>query len=433
MKKIVAVIAAGAFLAAGAVAEITFGTWLRVQEGLLTSDGDDTYTGSVNSWGGARYARVNIAGQDEDGRVGFKMDIYDEDGTISRGDNAYLWVKPIEQIKVAAGKWASSENWLRGDLCYGQWNWLRSNTWLTGDEGLTFTGANSGTGLHVQIWPMDGLQIYIGVPLPSNALKGTAETEYNGAAGGTYTGRKFDEENDTIYADSWNTSAKATYISSQVAVAYKIEPIASTLKVQWVGDYEEVVYGKYYEFEDGTGYGSIEVAFDFGLVENLWVTAGFRYRLMDGDLQTYWEKDSMKFALGASYELGNLIGWDPGFKISASGELLMYTGWDDVWGGEEKDPRFCFGVGIDFGIMDGLKLEADVRYINESKSSGDGWEYNGEDDSVSFLIGLLYSVTSNGEIGIGFQGATNGNGLCGDLKYEDKFAWAIPLRIGVWL
>ena len=422
MKKIVAVIAAGAFLAAGAVAEITFSTWLRVQNALVASDGDDTYAGSENSWGSVRYARVNIAGQDEDGRVGFKMDIYDEAGTISRGDNAYLWVKPIEQIKVAAGKWDSSENWLRGDLCYGSWNWLRPYNYLAEDEGLTFTGANSGTGLHVQIWPMDGLQIYIGIPLDSGAIS-------NG-----------NEDDDSGYW--WNGTAQATYISSQVAVAYRIEPIASTIKVQYVGNYaDESGRG----LDDGTSTGAIEVAFDFGMVENLYVTAGFRYRIMDDDLQAQWGSDTMKIAVGASYELGNVIGWDPGFKISASGGVMMYNGWDDdPWNSgykqQEQDPRFWFGVGLDLGIIEGLKLEADVRYLAESSGKSWGAE-RGEDDSISFLIGLLYSVTSNGEIGIAFQGATNGCGFAADANWDrdligpdgDEFSWAIPLRIGVWL
>ena len=419
MKKVLTVLAAAAVLAAGAVAEVTVGTSLSVQNALVASDGDDTYAGTVNSWGGARYAAINIEGTSEDSKAGFKMDIFDENGSIERGDNAYLWVQPIDQIMIVAGQFDSGESGLQGDFCYGSWNWIRPYNWLEDDEGLTFTGA-LGEGLHVQIWPINGLQIYIGIPLSAGVIS-------NG---------KDEEEN-----------VKATYISSQVAVAYTIEPISSTVKVQWVGDYQDgnsdVADGEEDIYEDGMGYGTVELAFDFGLIPNLFVTAGFRYRVMDGDLQTDYEADSIKIALGASYELGNLIGWDAGFTLYASGVAILYTAWDI--GDAERDPRWSFGVGADLGIIEGLKVEADFRYLSSvSGKYADGAKYDFKNDVASFLIGAVYSVGSNGEIGIGFQGATNGWGflngsingdenLTGELQFEDKFAWAIPLRIGMWL
>ena len=429
MKKILAIIAAGAVLAAAATAEITFSTWLRVQEVVADSDGDEMYTGSVNSWGGARYARLNIAGQDEDGRVGFKMDIYDEDGEISRGDNAYLWVRPIEQIKISAGKWDSSENWLRENLCYGQWNWLRTYNYITDDEGLTFTGAYAGL-FHIQIYPIDGLQVYIGIPIPSNDLNQNDEDLYYTNSNATW-GNVADGD-----------ALKATYISTQVAIAYNISPISSVIKAQWIGHYDDQSTDNDGDFEDGMDYGSIEVAFDFGMVQNLWVTAGFRYNLTDGDLlgsgsATTWmpgyDCETMKITLGLSYSLGDLIGWEQGLTIFASGGVRLYNSWD--YGDAEKDPMFSFGVGINLGLVEDLRLEADVRYMStESGKKEDGSEYDYENDCVSFLVGVVYNIGSNGEIGIGFQGASNGCGFLGsELRYEDKFAWAVPIRLGVWL
>ena len=432
MKKILAIIAAGAVLAAAATAEVTIGTWLSVQNALIASDGDDIYAGTVNSWGGARYARLNIAGQDEEGRVGFKMDIYDENGEISRGDNAYFWVKPINKVLVAAGQWDPSENGLRGDLCYGSWNWIRPYNWLQGDEGLTFTGAGGeegNSGLHVQIWLFPGFQIYVGIPFDAGAIS-------NGNT--DWLGNSFDND--------LNNSALATYISSQVAVAWTLGFLNSTAKAQWLGRYanmsevkyayddDGVLYSPYdLALDDGMEYGAVELAFDFGLIPNLYVTAGLRFRVMDSDLQAAWEKDTMKYAAGVRLELGNLVGWDEGITLYASAALFTYAGWANYYDTDEQ-PRFQGGIGVDFGIIEGLKVEADVRYLGETKSGSDvlGYE-SGDDDSWSFLIGVVYSVGSNGEIGLGFQGATNGMGFLGsELQYEDKFAWVIPFRMGVW-
>ena len=82
--------------------------------------------------------------------------------------------------------------------------------------------------------------------------------------------------------------------------------------------------------------------------------------------------------------------------------------------------------------MDGLNLAADVRYKNI------GYGKEGDDGAISFLVGVNKSVSSNGSLGIGFQGATNG---CGFVQSDgkglvaneaDDFVWAIPVSVSVW-
>ena len=100
--------------------------------------------------------------------------------------------------------------------------------------------------------------------------------------------------------------------------------------------------------------------------------------------------------------------------------------------------------------MDGVSLAADVRYMSNAKAGGNGFGKDGDEGAISFLIGVNKSVGSNGSLGVGFQGATNGCGLVtagGDSNglvagYNpvpgtvtgdgDEFVWAIPVSVSVW-
>ena len=170
-KTLIAVAAAAALTATSAFAEITFGAWLRSITGVA-SNGEDIITGTSNSWGGIRPSRLNVAGTSEDGNAGFKLDMYYNTGdNIQVGDNAYIWVKPASSVQLALGKFDGGETGLRGDFCYGSWNWLRPGNWIAEDEGLTFRGSHT-DGLMAKITPVDGLVAVIQLPV------------YNGTWGG---------------------------------------------------------------------------------------------------------------------------------------------------------------------------------------------------------------------------------------------------------
>ena len=414
-KTLIAVAAAAALTATSAFAEITFGAWLRVLASPVASTGKDVIAGVENSWGyGARTARININGTSEDGKAGFVMGVYNDfESGLGQGDDAYLWVKPVDTVKVSVGKFDSPTNGLRGDFCYGSWNWLRPFNWVRDGEGLTFDGIWR-SGLMVEADPMEGLHAFAVIPMSSSYK-----------------------------------SAEEVYRNIQVGFGYAIEGVGK-LKAQFIGDYgyttKESDTGDYYldassgnikqksvaydKDQDKTT-GQIGVAFDITAIENLYVTVGARFGIADKDYAPDYLK--MEFSAGASYQVSETM------KFSVDGDYRQYQ--DKVLGGGD-DSLFSVGAGVDFTVMDGLAAVADVRYMSNNYGK------NGDDGAISFLVGVNKSVSSNGSLGIGFQGATNGCGLVmndgsgiqagksytlgKDGGDGDEFVWAIPVSVSVW-
>ena len=370
-KTLIAVTVVLLLVTTSAFADITMGAWLRTVFAPVASNGENNYTDMANSWGGVRESRINVAGTAADELAGFKADFYINSQKVEVGDNAYIWVKPVDMIKVAYGKFDSPEAGFRGDLCYGSWDWLRP-TFVNYDEGLTFSG-NGSEGAMVNVTPIENLAVYGFVP--------------------------------TSTTGDFSTRTYKQFGNGEVAAAYTIDGI---------GKIKAGYFGKYDKQGDYERLGNIEAAFDLTAVENLLVTAGFRYALGDKEVFDV-DTDLMKIALGASYQIMD------GFKVSASGLVYLYE--SDT----KRDPAFIVGAGVDYAIMDGLTLNADVRYKSEKSVDGNGFE----DDAISFLVGVDKTVGSNGSIGLGFQGVTNGQGFTDKLKSEGKFAWAVPLKVQV--
>lgn len=432
-KTLIAVAAAAALTATSAFAEITFGAWLRVLASPVASTGEDIIAGVENSWGwGARTARININGTSEDGKAGFVMGVYNDfESGLGQGDDAYLWVKPVDTVKVSVGKFDSPTNGLRGDFCYGSWNWLRPYNWAYDGEGLTFDGIWR-SGLMVEADPMDGLHAFAVIPMSSSYK-----------------------------------SAEEVYRNIQVGFGYAIEGVGK-LKAQFIGDYsyttKDTKKKDGYIFDTETGRvkdnevtvtgkkdkdettGQIGVAFDITAIENLYVTVGARFGIADKDYRKDYLK--MAFTAGASYQVSEQM------KFSVDGGYLQYQDDCTLRNDEAVDNVFFVGAGVDYAIMDGLSLAADVRYMSNGKGVNNIKDYKGygkdkDEGAISFLVGVNKSVGSNGSIGIGFQGATNncglvtndGSGIVGGKSYtagedgnadNDNFVWAIPVSVSVW-
>ena len=443
-KTLIAVAAAAALTATSAFAEITFGAWLRSITGVA-SNGEDIITGTSNSWGGMRPSRLNVAGTSEDGNVGFKLDVYfqatkaqtvNADGTfggstqvLEVGDNAYLWVKPASSVQLALGKFDGGETGLRGDLCYGSWNWLRPNNWIENDEGLTFNGSHT-DGLMAKITPIDGLVAVIQLPVYNSDWGG-----YNNAY----------QKETVVYGVKIDAkyTIEDTFKNGMYAAAYTIEGVG-TLKAGFFGSYAEKnkkTTKKVLEASEADDYesigkllkskdkldaaakdskqiGTVNVAFDLNAVENLYVTVGARFGIADKEFAAGNEK--MKITAGASYQVSDAM------KFSVSGGYVQYQDKYVGKAGDEKDNAFGIGAGVDYVIMDGLNAAADIRYKNI------GYGKNGDDGALSFLVGVTKNVSSNGYIGVGFQGATNGCGLAGiKANANDDFVWAIPVALQI--
>ena len=392
-KTLIAVAAAAALTATSAFAEITFGAWLRTLTAPVASNGEDTVVGTANSWGwGARTARIDINGVSEDGKAGFAMNVFnDMSMDISAGDRAVLWVKPVDMIKISVGKYDSPDNGLRGDFCYGSWNWLRPYNWSYDGEGLTFDGIWR-KGMMIEADPIEGLHAFVVIPM------------------------------EDANADSYYKKAEDTYRNVQIGFGYAIDGVGK-LKAQYIGDDSYTTDAEGDRDETKTT-GQIGVAFDLNAVENLYVTVGARFGIADKDYAPGYLK--MAFTAGASYQVSDAM------KFSVDGGYKQYQ--DKTVGkkGDKKDNEFFVGAGVDYTIMDGLNLAADVRYKNI------GYGKDKDEGAISFLVGVNKSVSSNGSLGIGFQGATNGCGFVqsggkGLVANEaDDFVWAIPVSIGVW-
>ena len=408
-KTLIAVAAAAALTATSAFAEITFGAWLRTLTAPVASNGEDTVVGTANSWGwGARTARIDINGVSEDGKAGFAMNVFnDMSMDISAGDRAVLWVKPVDMIKISVGKYDSPDNGLRGDFCYGSWNWLRPYNWGFDGEGLTFDGIWR-KGMMIEADPIEGLHAFVVIPM------------------------------EDANADSYYKKAEDTYRNVQIGFGYAIDGVGK-LKAQFIGDDSYTTDAEGDRDETMTT-GQIGVAFDLNAVENLYVTVGARFGIADKDYRPDYIK--MAFTAGASYQVSDAM------KFSVDGGYIQYQDDCTVRNDEAVDNVFFVGAGVDYTIMDGLSLAADVRYMSNVKGintkdadavknfKGYGKDY--DEGAISFLVGINKSVSSNGSLGIGFQGATNG---CGFVQSEgkglvaneaDDFVWAIPVSVSVW-
>ena len=408
MKKTLIAVAAAAALTTSAFAEITFGAWLRVVAAPVASDGDETVTAMGNSWGyGARVARLNVNAVAEDGRAGFDMGIYNDlnDG-LSTGDQWSIWTKPVEQVKLSFGKY--DNNTLRGDVCYGSWNWLRpTSSWIAEDEGLLMSG-NGGKGALIEVTPIEGL--YIQALIPIDTTKQKAEDVYKNARGGfAYSIDGIGKIKGQVILN--NTPEKA---AADAVYGWKDVDDDNTTEPVWAVVTEAAAAS------DSALDKTIEAEFDLVAVENLWAGFGAKFNLWDED-DNHKKDEKIKLALGASYQVNDQI------KVTASGAFFMYTEKKDDGG---VDPRFQLGAGIDYSFGNGINLAADVRYLSK-KNDVDNT------DHLAFLVGATKGISSNGYVGVGFQAQTNSGTwantvITGEEAKGDKLTWAIPVAMSVW-
>lgn len=399
MKKVITVAALAAAVAGLASADISFGSWGRGLWITAANSGDgDIVTDVHQSWGGDA-PRTALAVSGDSDNVGFKLDIHSNASGIKQGDNAYIWVKPIEQVKLYMGN--MDVNALRGDVAYGLWNWDRLGCVdkRIGGEGWTFPAFVKGSGVSIQATPVEGLTLVADIPL---YLDGTAKK----------------------FSDTYGRSAK-------YAAAYDIKDVG-TFKL---GLETQLRKTKTDETESKENV-QIDVAFDVSAVENASISVGARIPTLNGAVK--WEENGETktgynnpyVTLGGSYKADAL-----------TAHLLAGVAINAADKKENKDDAlgFSFGVGADYDLGEGLGVFADVRYANgiwQNSSSADHM------DSLVFGLGVEKGW-SNGKIGIAFEGATNNGGRY-PLKnaYFDEndkflgvgedFSWEIPVKFEYW-
>lgn len=380
MKKIISVLTGLALVAGAAMADgITFGSWGRGLWNVAANSGDDVVTDMHQSWGGAApRTGIGVSGSTEN--VGFAVDMHaNGDSGISLGDNALIWVKPIEQIKIVAGK--KDQNELRGDAAFGLWNWDRIGAVnAMGLEGWTFPDVFDGDGVAVVAYPIDGLTVGAGIPLSLNGTGATLENTY--AHGANYA---------AAYAIDGIGTIKAAYMTRADGTSRDAK-------------------------KDSTSYGVIAAAFDLTMVDGLYATVGAQIPTASVN-----EFDSTIVNAYARYSLDAL-----------AVHLAVGTKLNTVDNSKTDDSKydgnlgFAIGAGADYSLDNGIGFFGDVRYANGvymKNTSAD------KSDCLTFGLGVEKNF-SNGKIGIAFEGATNGKNGYGRYTYEDDaFAWEIPVKV----
>lgn len=389
MKKIISVLTGLALVAGAAMADgITFGSWGRGLWNVAANSGDDVVTDMHQSWGElAPRTGIGVSGSTEN--VGFAVDIHaNGDSGISLGDNALIWVKPIEQIKIVAGK--KDQNELRGDAAFGLWNWDRIgavNAMVL--EGWTFPDVFDENGVAVIAYPVDGLTVGAGIPLSLEGTGATLENTY--AHGANYA---------AAYAIDGIGTIKAAYMTKATATD-----------------------------KDGKDkdYGVIAAAFDLTMVDGLYASVGAQIPTA----HVFTSLDITNPMKPKVTDVPTVVNAYARYSLDALAVHLAVgtklntcdTNKDKMEDLLDGNVGFAIGAGADYSLDNGIGFFGDVRYAN-----GVYMKNTSADKSDCLTLGLgVEKNFSNGKIGIAFEGATNGKGL---YTYEDNaFAWEIPVKV----
>lgn len=325
MKKIVGTIAAIALAASSAFAGVNVG--MGFNRGFFVPfayDGTDAKAGISTSWGAEPRVGVSFSAASE--QVGVVADVKFDGGNVAVNDNAYIWVKPVEWFKMNIGQ--SFDDTLRGNACFGSWDWLRPGNIL--GEDLIFTrvcqnplgGAYAPLqGAILMLDPIEGLHISVGLP-----------TGYGIAA-------------------NWEDLISYT----QVQAGYTIADVAQ-IKAQWIGAGKNV---------DDELEGQFEVAASVKAIEGMTLDVGAKFRTVEDapiDVAVFWGMPVAGLALNAnalvsiptadnadmSLAIGAGVGYDLGNGMGVGADVRYSQTFDDV-----TDPAIAFAAWFDKGIANG--------------------------------------------------------------------------------
>ena len=412
MKKLIGTVAVAALLASAAFAEVSFGAWLNNTTAPVAGDGDDIVAGVNNPWGGLRSARIGISYLSDDEKVGMNIGMAYNEGAFGFFGNNHFYVRPWDWLKVSVGGFDDNDTGLRSDLCLPSWGWLRPQNAIRWGEGITFSDI-AGNGFRLQLFPVDGLQVALLVPY-SSTFTAVEDVYRQAKIGAGYTIGDIG-----AIKVQWHGKSTDKKAAKAAGFYYDDDPIASDDifdPSKWLDDDGEIFVPDFTKltYDDGTGKGSggvlntFEVAFDLTAIDGMFLTVGGAFDIAEDS-----DNNEYTISLGWSYNLTDA------FTLLLDASARFY-------GDSDEDPMFGAAVGVNFGFTDSLSLDAELRYL-----------HTGEDaDSISFLVGLNYNLSSNGLLGIGFQGNykginEDGYSLAG-LKAADDFVWAVPIRASIW-
>ncbi len=372
MKKIVGIIAAAAF------AEINISSWNRAVFEPVHYDGDTLRSMTGPSWGVAKDGKtrsgLSFSGSTEN--AGIAIDIHAEG--IGTGDNANVWVKPVDMLTVKFGQ--MDNNWGRLDHCFGTWDYAR---FKFGDqylgEGLADIGRKKGRGAEITLQPVEGLVI---------------DYEANFKDGKNHTYEVMWEESSTMIGYKADFGFIRAIVNGETARAYGDATSTSPAA-------------------------SIALAADITAVENLVLKFGVKIPTYLQNTDSY-----VKAAAAADYNLDALA-------LHANAILNVLPKKFEDGKATLGNIGAAFGVGLDYAFSDAWKLVTDFRFktwTNENKA--DPKDYKLEDPGFGAYVGLQQQL-SNATFAFGAQ---FGKGSMTSYKdtdtfKDDSFTFAVPLTI----
>ena len=385
MKKIVGIIAAAA-LATSAFAEVNVSSWNRAVFEPIHYDGDTLRSETGASWGvgdaGSIRSGLSFGASTEN--AGIAIDLNAEPNPAT-GDNALVWVKPVDMLTVKIG--VINNTLGRLDHCFGTWDLSRFRDDVPVSVGEGLAGVDrirSAKGFEVTLEPVEGLII-----------------DYNANF------NKNSTDNHT-YSVMWENAS--------TLVGYKAD----------FGFIRAIINGatadKYsVEDTDTKPAAVIAVAADITAVENLTLKVG-------ASIPTLLKKktSAIKIGAGADYNLDALT-LHAQTELAIRAKKITKTVGDDVDCDLGAFTAYV-GAGVDYAFNDAWKLITDVRFNTYTKQTAetDG-NYKYEDPAFGAYIGLRQQL-SNATFDFGAQFGKRALRNQAAAKADD-FAFAVPLTI----
>jgi hypothetical protein len=379
MKKFIALSAVLAVLAGAGFAEVSVSgqvdaTVMPLQ--VVVPDEGDTLIGAGvgrNGSGNAPRARIGIVAQTEDEKVGinFKLQFNPEAGSAERfnfDDFAEVWWKPVDQLKIEAGKFVNDT--LRGKI--GDDNWQRYTAGMKDPDHIfsRFKSTSWGTdntsevGFMLGISPMTPL--FIGVSVPSVVQFGAG---FPDLTGGSYTYYEWDNDTGKVKDGEPTTAGNVAhaYEKIQAGVGYTIENIG-LVRAQYVGASYIDVGGD--TWKNPLAVRRIEAAFAFTGMSGLVIDVGGKIPLA---FSTYEETKTIKAATTAKDAQGNDILDSSGNKLLTEKAVTRLVRVTD--GTTYQAPfQVSLGVGYTLDSLD-IKARVDAQFMGKATAKNDA-EYN---------------------------------------------------------
>jgi len=305
-------------------ADVKVGGWGRVFTYVAGSDVEDSdvVLDQGPGWnGGGVRARFDVLGSSD--QIGFAIEVNTDvpngnyyGGNIGLGDRVLIWIKPIEMLKIEAGRVGTVDT-LRGKFGAG----IGSGTsYFSGDfEDNIFARTRVNSGIVFELNPVEGLNFILALDIRD----GDALSYDNDLVRSDVMTNDDNDVNtpDVLTGYNWTNQIGALE-RIQVGVGYNIDGIGLA-RVQYMGN--GMVLGS--EF--------IQIAFALTAVEGLLVDIGATIDLNTNytdlssvpltvateddakDITSIADPDAIKIALGASYQVTDAL------KVSTSNVIQL--------------------------------------------------------------------------------------------------------------